>query len=386
MCPSYQATRDEKHSTRGRAHLLFEMLKGETISGGWKSEEVKEALDLCLACKGCKSDCPTNVDMATYKAEFLSHYYEGRLRPRQAYAFGFAPLWLRLGSYAPRVANFLMQNQGLSAIAKFLSGTAQDRKIPALARRTLMQQWRPRTAIQDGQKRVMLWPDTFTNYLQPHIGLAANAVLEKLGHNVSLPIQRLCCGRPLYDYGFLDMAKRQLKQILIALEPEIQAGIPLIVLEPSCAAVFRDELINLFPEDPLAQKLHRQTFLFSEFVGSEADHLPTLSRKALVQTHCHQKSVLGAEAEEHLFQKLKLDVSRPEAGCCGMAGAFGFEAEHEALSRQIGERALLPAIRQAPSETLVIAGGFSCREQIYQATGRRALHPAEVLQLAYSQA
>jgi len=414
MCPSYVATRDEKDSTRGRAHLLFEMLKGETIKDGWKSEEVREALDLCLSCKGCKSDCPTNVDMATYKAEFLSHYYAGRLRPRHAYAFGFVHRWLKIGSRAPALANFFTQTPGFSHLAKWLAGVAPQRRIPRLARQTFRrwmsgrhpggsrgpEQIRLGSGFRrnDGVLQVILWADTFTNYLKPEVGKAAVEVLEYLGYQVVLPPSGLCCGRPLYDYGFLDQAKVQLRQILTALKVPVESGMPVIVLEPSCAAVFKDELVNLFPEDPLAEKLCRQTFLLSEFlfhripsidvtptkVGAQnIDWVPAFAgmttKKAILQTHCHQKSVLSASADRSLLEKLGFEIQEPEPGCCGMAGSFGFEKGHAPIAKQIAERALLPAVRSAPPDALIVADGFSCREQIAQSTNRKALHIAQIL-------
>jgi FAD/FMN-containing dehydrogenase/Fe-S oxidoreductase len=391
MCPSYQITRNEADSTRGRAHLLDEMLRAETIKDGWKSEEVKEALDLCLACKGCKSECPTNIDMASYKAEFLSHYYDGKLRPRQAYAFGLVMKWLRLGSVMPRVANFFTQTPGLSSLAKWMAGAAPERTIPPLALQTLRSWFNKPSTLHpspstDTGRTVLLWPDTFTNYLNPTGGQAAVKVLEHLGYNVQLPRAGLCCGRPLYDYGFLPLAKKMLRDILDTLRPEIEAGMPLIGLEPSCVAVFRDELCNLFPNDPLAQKLKNQTFLFSEFLLKEnipivtpADRKPGPIKSAILQTHCHQKSVLTASSDRDLLKKCGITVTEPESGCCGMAGSFGFEPDHTELANALGERALLPAIRNASANIAVIADGFSCQEQIRQGTSKKPKHIAEII-------
>lgn len=404
MCPSYMVTKDEKDSTRGRAHLLFEMLKGETITDGWKSEAVKDSLDLCLSCKGCKTDCPTNVDMATYKAEFLSHYYEGRLRPLHAYAFGLIFRWARWASRMPRPVNFFTQTPGFRYLAKALVGMPQKRKIPVLARETFKEWYAKRQpspsplpagrgqnltfSLQgEGGRRpdegtaVILWADTFNNHFHPDTAKAAVQVLESAGFQVNVPLQNLCCGRPLYDYGMLKFAKKMLSDILDALRPQIRAGIPVIGLEPSCVAVFRDELLNLFPHDEDAKRLSAQTFLLSEFLIKKAPDYrpPRLNRKALVQGHCHHKSVIGFEEEQQLLQKMGLEVSAPEAGCCGMAGSFGFEKDHYDVSMKIGEKALLPAVRQAAPDVLVISDGFSCREQVAQATGRPVFHIAEVL-------
>lgn len=384
MCPSFMATRDEAHSTRGRAHLLFEMMRGEVIRDGWRSEEVKHALDLCLSCKGCKTECPVNVDVATYRAEFLSHYYEGRRRPLHAHGFGRIDVWARLASHAPALANLFTQNQLTARVLKAIAGVSQNRKIPRFAKQTFRQWFRHRAAQPGGQTPVLLWPDTFTNHFYPEAGIAATEVLEAAGFAVQLPPDGLCCGRPLYDFGMLDQAKRQLRQILTALQSQIAADIPIVGLEPGCLSVFRDELINLFPKDPEAQKLSRLSFHLSEFLVERMQKpLPWLRGKAIVHGHCHHKSILDWQSEVTLLRGLGLDCEVLDSGCCGMAGHFGFSREHYDLSQQIGERVLLPAVRSAPKEALLIADGFSCREQIAQSTDRRALHLAEVLQLAY---
>jgi FAD/FMN-containing dehydrogenase/Fe-S oxidoreductase len=418
MCPSYRATHEEEHSTRGRAHLLWEMTQGEVIRDGWRSEEVKHSLDLCLACKGCKSDCPVSVDVATYKAEFLSHYYEGRVRPRSAYAFGNIDLWARLASNIPGLVNLTTQLPFLRDIAKLVAGIPQQRSIPVFAPETF-KAWFHRTRSRSGgrirpprdakqaewkatasavpyeppQSRasapeagspVLLWPDTFNNYFLPSTAKAAVEVLEAAGYQVFLPQANLCCGRPLYDFGMLDRAQTLLLEILDQLEPEIEAGIPIVGLEPSCVAVFRDELVNLFPHDERAQALSRQTFLLSEFLenNSRNSPLPRFERKALLHGHCHHKSIMKMTAEESLLRRVGIDFQAPAPGCCGMAGSFGFEHDKYEISAAIGELELLPAVRKAPADWLIIADGFSCREQIAQGTGRHALHLAEVLQMA----
>ena len=385
MCPSYMVTLEEKHSTRGRARLLFEMLQGDPIPDGWKSEEVKESLDLCLACKGCKGECPVQVDMAAYKAEFLAHYYEDRLRPVAAYTMGLLHRWAPIAARAPALANFLTQTPALSAAVKAAAGIAGGRRLPLFARQTF-REWFTKRPPQDseGRRPVLLWPDTFNNHFHPETARAAVRVLEAAGFSVQIPDAPLCCGRPLYDYGMLDLARGLLRAILEVLREPIGQGVPVVVLEPSCAAVFRDELTNLFPDDTDARALGGQTFLLTEFLerrarGWAAGKLPG---PAVVQTHCHEKAIRRVSAAETFLQGLGLEISQPNDGCCGMAGAFGFEKNHYALSLQIAERALAPAVRKAPPETLVIADGFSCREQIGQLTGRRALHTAEVLEVA----
>jgi Fe-S oxidoreductase len=385
MCPSYMVTREEMHSTRGRAHLLFEMLQGDPIGDCWHDEKVKEALDLCLSCKGCKGDCPVNVDVATYKAEFLAHYYRGRLRPRHAYAFGLIHNWARLASLAPRAANWLSQNPLFGSLGKWLAGMAPERKIPLFAPEPFKVWFERRPARNEGKPPVLLWPDTFNNYFHPNVAQAAIEVLEDAGFRVQVPQAHLCCGRPLYDYGLLDKAEKRLRQILETLRPQIEAGTPMIVLEPSCAAVFRDELKNLFPTDVNARRLREQTFLLGEFLCKFAPDYPRrqLDRKALVHLHCHHRAIFGPQSEQEILKRLGLDVHLLDSGCCGMAGAFGFErGEHYEVSVKCGERVLLPEVRKAEPETLLITNGFSCHEQILQRANRRALHLAEVLWLA----
>jgi len=392
MCPSYLATREEQHSTRGRAHLLFEMLERDVIGRqGWRDESVKQALDLCLACKGCKAECPVNVDMAAYKAEFLHHYYAGRLRPRSAYAFGLVHWWARLASPLAPLVNAAARAPWLAALARLAAGMAPERRIPRLAPRTFRAWWRRRPPRNLDGPRVVLWVDTFSNYFDPAAAQAAVAVLEAAGRRVVVPAAPLCCGRPLYDQGMLRLARRQLRQALAALREEIRAGTPVVGLEPSCVAVFRDELLRQLPREEDARRLARQSLLLSEFLeretpGWQPPRLDGAGRKALVQAHCHHHAVMKLGAEMRLLGKLGLDVELLDGGCCGMAGSFGFERGlHYALSVRCGERTLLPAVRRAAPETLIVADGFSCREQIAQGAGRRALHLAQLLQLALRQ-
>ena len=386
MCPSYMATLEEKHTTRGRAHLLFEMLRGEAIGhNGWRDEAVKEALDLCLACKGCKGECPVQVDIATYKAEFLAHYYARRLRPRIAYMLGLIPWWARLAERAPRLANALLGESLAGRLLKRAAGIAPERELPRFAAETFKAWFRRRPAADHFDERVILWPDTFTNYFQPQIASAAVEVLESAGLRVEVPQRPLCCGRPLYDFGMLRLAKRWLEQILDVLRPAIADGVPLVGLEPSCLAVFRDELPNLLPHNEDARRLSGQSFLLSEFLERRLDGWkpPSLTGKALVHGHCHHKALMKLDDEQALLAKLGLDFEVVDSGCCGMAGSFGYHAgEHYDVSMKAGERVLLPAVRDASADTLIVADGFSCREQIAHATGRKPLHLAEVIQLA----
>jgi FAD/FMN-containing dehydrogenase/Fe-S oxidoreductase len=385
MCPSFMVTREEKDTTRGRAHALFEMLQGSVIEDGWHSEGVKDALDLCLACKGCKGDCPVNVDMATYKAEFLSHYWEGRLRPRSAYAFGLIDKWAQVASLAPGLVNLTTQLPVLRNIAKLVADIPRERKIPAFAPQTFRAWFRKRRngSKHNGDERVILWPDTFNNHFFPDTAIAATEVLESAGCKVLVPQGHFCCGRPLYDYGFLKLAKRYLQRILSGLGPEIDQGTPIVVLEPSCCSVFRDEIHGLFPDHPRAQKLRSQTFTLSEFLERHSSFAaPSLKKRALIHGHCHQKAIMRMKDEQSLYTKMGLQYELLDSGCCGMAGSFGFENGKYRISVDIGERTLLPAVRTADPATLLVADGFSCREQIAQLTNRTALHTAELISLA----
>jgi len=385
MCPTFRVTREEKHSTRGRAHLLWEMTVGGTINGKWRDEDVKSSLDLCLSCKGCKSDCPVGVDVATYKAEFLAHHYERQARPLNHYGFAQIGLWARLSSHAPGLVNFFAQTAGFRQIGKHVLGAAPNRHLPSFASQSF-KKWfgksRSKSKLPFSEKSVLLWPDTFNNYFHPESAIAAVEVLESAGFEVRLPRRQVCCGRPFYDFGMLDRAKRQLLRTLHALRAEIEAGIPIIVLEPSCASVFKDELLNFFPDDPRAKKLSEHVLLFGEFLQGQRVEIPQLKREALLHGHCHQKSIQKMASEHAILERMGMKFSSPAQGCCGMAGAFGFEKDKYDISLAIGELELLPAVRSATPETLLIADGFSCREQIEQCTGRKAVHLAEVIRMA----
>jgi FAD/FMN-containing dehydrogenase/Fe-S oxidoreductase len=392
MCPSYMVTLEEEHSTRGRAHMLFELLQGEIVRGGWQDDQVKETMDLCLACKACKTECPANVDIATYKAEFLYHFYQTRRRPLFAHAFGRIDKWLRVASLAPRTANFLSHAAGFSHVMRSSLGLAPERKIPRLASATFRQSHRAnrretvrRPTLADAPE-VMLWLDTFNNYFHPETAHAALEVLTGAGFAVTIPGQQLCCGRPLYDFGMLDQAEQYLNRILQAFAQQIDVGTPIVVLEPSCASVFRDELRNLLPNHARATRLRDQTFLFSEFLESHAAgyHPPRLPRKVLLHGHCHQKALMKMTHAESLLRKMGAELQSIDSGCCGMAGPFGFEREKYPIAQAVGERVLLPTVRHTSPDTLIVSDGFSCREQILQSTGRRALHLAEAILLAGS--
>jgi Fe-S oxidoreductase len=384
MCPSFMATREEMHSTRGRTRLLFEMLEGEVITDGWQSNEVMEALDLCLACKGCTNDCPVNVDMPTYKAEFLHHRWKHRFRPRHAYAFGLIDQVARLASCAPGLVNFVTHAPPLAQAFKLAAGMTQQREVPEFAPLTLQQWFKQRGGTTNpGGRKVVLFPDTFNNHMHTDVGVAAVEALEAAGWQVIVPEGHVCCGRPLYDYGFLDLAERYLRRSLDQLREWYREGVPIVGLEPSCVAVFKDELGKLFPHDEDAKRLAQSTFHFAEFFERFELEPPPLERKAFVWGHCHHKATGGIDPEVELLKKMGLEVETLKAGCCGLAGSWGFEADHHGLSMQIGEQGLLPTVRRLDDETIVVADGFSCKTQIEQGdTGRRALHVAQVLKLA----
>ena len=391
MCPSYQATGEEEHSTRGRARLLFEMLDGHRdgpITDGWRSSEVRDALDLCLACKGCKSDCPASVDMATYKAEFLAHHYRGRLRPRADYATGYLPLAARavertrLAPMVNRVASVPL----LRRLGTRLAGL-EDREPPSFAAESLQRWWRGRQGsvrpLLATRGRVLLWPDTFTNYFDPHIGQAAVQVLEAAGWQVTIPAEPLCCGLTWISTGQLDMAKRKLRRSIETLAPHVRGGGFVVGLEPSCTAVFRSDATELFPADPDVERLRDHTVTLAELLTEHTDgwEPPQVARQALAQVHCHQHAVLGWDADRTLLERAGVEVERLDSGCCGLAGNFGFTAGHGQVSEAIAEQTLLPRLRSADPDTVALADGFSCRTQIHglDSGGKQAMHLAELL-------
>ncbi|MEU6954414.1 FAD-binding and (Fe-S)-binding domain-containing protein [Streptomyces sp. NPDC045714] len=390
MCPSFRATGEEAHSTRGRARLLHEMLAGEVITDGWRSEEVRDALDLCLSCKGCRSDCPVGVDMATYKAEFLHHHYRGRLRPAAHYALGRLPRWLRLAAPFARPLNALARLRPLAALAKRLAGIAPERGLPVLATQAYSRWLRARqgkgTRVLSTNRVVRLWADTFTEYLSPQVGRAAVRVLEEAtGRTVLPPVPGLCCGLTYVSTGQLDAARRVMRRTLDRLD--LSPGEPLVVLEPSCAATLRTDLPELLPDDPRAAELASSIRTFAHYLEEYAPDWtpPRLDRPAAGQTHCHQHAVLGDAAERGLRERMGL-TGELSGGCCGLAGNFGFEKGHWEVSVACAEERLLPAVRGAEPGTELLADGFSCRTQLDQLAGRRARHLAEVVAEAVEEA
>ncbi|HVT66431.1 MAG TPA: FAD-binding and (Fe-S)-binding domain-containing protein, partial [Trebonia sp.] len=393
MCPSYQVTMEEEHSTRGRARLLFEMLDGHgdgTIKDGWRSDAVKDALDLCLACKGCKTDCPANVDMATYKAEFLAHHWQGRQwrRPRSDAALGWLPLTARAvaGLRLAPVVNTLTHTPLLHKAATLMGGL-EDREVPLFAGQTLQQWFQTRTPGGDGRLGpVLLWPDTFTNYFHPHVGQAAVEVLEAAGWRVELPQEKLCCGLTWISTGQLATGKKILRKTVGALAEHVRNGGYVVGLEPSCASVFRGDAPELFPDDQDVLRLRDHTVTLAELLTGHTPGYqpPAIRRKVLAQVHCHQHAVLKWDADEKLLKDAEAEAEHLETGCCGLAGDFGFQAGHGEVSRAIAERALLPKLREANPGAVILADGFSCRTQIHEldSGGREAMHLAELLATA----
>jgi FAD/FMN-containing dehydrogenase/Fe-S oxidoreductase len=395
MCPSYRATGEEQHSTRGRAHLLWEMLSGALRHEGFKSRAVHEALDLCLSCKACKSECPVQVDMAAYKSEFLAQRYKGRPHPLHHYIFGFADRLARYGALAPALTNAILTGPITSPLIKRIAGIARERLLPRLAPKSfqkarnlfanLVQKSAPPQVA--APQVVLLWPDTWNNYYHPQSLLAAETVLTLAGFRVETPRGHICCGRPLYDFGLLAAARSYLAEVLKRMAPQIDASLPFIFLEPSCASVFKDELLELFPSDPRALRLSEQVWLFADFLAARApgfakDRLKGANGSAhiLLHGHCHHKAIFGGPGNEiALLREAGANVELIDAGCCGMAGPFGFEAGKFEVSKTIANQGLLPAIESSGPTTIIVADGFSCREQIDQLTHAKALHIAEVL-------
>ena len=404
MCPSYRATGDEQHSTRGRARLLWEMLSGALRKEGFESKAVYEALDLCLSCKACKTECPVQVDITAWKSEFLAQHYKDRLHPLHHYIFGFADKLARLGALTPALTNALLTGPLTSPLIKRIVGVAKQRQLPRLAPKSY-QQARPASSAQTSGapssprssaervgehehqqstiQKVLLWPDTWNNYSHPQTLAAAETVLTQAGFQVEVPKDHICCGRPLYDFGLLTAARAYLVKVLDRMAPQIDAGLPFIFLEPSCASVFKDELLEMFPNDLRAKKLSRQVWLLADWLAAKAPEWAAgrlQGAHILIHGHCHHKAIFGGPASEiALLRKAGATVESIQSGCCGMAGPFGFEADKFEVSKAIADLGLLPAVQSAGPLTLIVADGFSCREQIAQLSDREAQHFAEIL-------
>ncbi len=395
MCPSYRVTREEEDATRGRARMLMEMVRGDVIADGWRSTDVRDALDLCLACKGCRKECPVDVDMATYKAEFLAHHYHRRLRPASHYSMGWLPVLARLAARAPGVVNAVGRTPGLAGLLKLAGGIDSHRELPVFASQKLTSWYEQRPSAVSGEP-LILWPDTFTNYFHPEVGRAAVAVLEDAGFGVEIPDGSMCCGLTWISTGQLGRAKKVLTRTITALRPALEAGWPVVVLEPSCAAVFRSDAAELLGTDD-ARLLAKHTKTLAEVlteagwqppradadadadaVGSGGGGSPGPS--AIAQVHCHQHAIMGFDADRQLLRAAGVRLDVLDSGCCGLAGNFGFERGHYDVSVGCAEHGLWPAVREAAPETAILADGFSCRTQIAAGhLGRQGIHLAELL-------
>lgn len=400
MCPSYQATKDEKDSTRGRARVLQEMANGTLVTGGWRSPEVHEALDLCLSCKACSSDCPAGVDMAQFKSEVLYRSYKGRVRPRSHYILGWLPRWLRLIKRMPRLANAVLKVPLFARLAAFTGGMDARRSFPSFADQPFTAWWRkegreqladavtqakgPQTLKERGGPTVVMWTDSFSDALAPAVPKAALKVLTTAGYNVVIPEDEACCGLTWITTGQLDGAKKQLSNLLDVLGPFAVNGIPIVGLEPSCTAVLRSDLVDLFPNDPRAHAVAAATNTMAELLTNEDTkpqdwHIPDLSDvTAVVQPHCHQHSVMGFTADKDLLTKAGATI-RTMSGCCGLAGNFGMEKGHYEVSVAVAENMLLPALREAGEDDIFMTDGFSCRTQVNDLMDIRGRSLSEVI-------
>ena len=387
MCPSFIATREEKDSTRGRARVLQEMLAPESPVRGWRAPEVHEALDLCLSCKGCSSDCPTGVDMASYKAEVLYQSYRGRLRPRSHYVLGRLPQWADLAARAPAAANGLLSTRLAGRVARWVAGVDNRRSLPHFAGQTFQQWWKSpqrgrgpaRPAVAAAGRPVALWVDSFTDHFAPHVAIAAVEVLQHAGYQVEVPSADACCGLTWITTGQLDAARKILGRTVTILSGYADAQIPIVGLEPSCIAVLRGDATELLGSDTAAVRVSAGTRTLAELLTTTASWQPPDLRgtDVIAQPHCHHHAVMGWSTDASALARAGVAVNRL-GGCCGLAGNWGVERGHYGVSVAIAEQQLLPAVRGASRETVVLADGFSCRTQLEQLTGRHGTHLAEL--------
>jgi Fe-S oxidoreductase len=379
MCPSWPATREEKDTTRGRARVLQEMLAPGGPVTGWRSPEVHDALDLCLSCKGCSRDCPTGVDMATYKAEVLHQSYKRRLRPLSHYTLGRLPFWADLAAKVPRLANAVLASTVGGRLAKWGAGMDQRREVPPFARRTFRQEWADRPALAGEAPPVALWVDSFTDHFAPEVATAAVRVLEAAGYRVQVPGADTCCGLTWITTGQLDKARSILGSTVQTLVPLADAGIPIVGVEPSCTAALRGEALELVGGAE-AERVAAATRTLAELLTATPGWAPPSLEglEVVAQPHCHHASVLGWSADAQLLADAGASVTRV-GGCCGLAGNWGVEKGHHDVSVRIAEHQLLPAVAAAGPDAVVLADGFSCRTQLDQLAGRRGLHLAELL-------
>ena len=395
MCPSYQATGEERFSTRGRAHLLHEMLRGEVIRDGWQDTDIKESLEHCLSCKACQHECPTHVDIAAYKAEFMHRHYASVRRPLAHYAFGFIGRWLPLLSRAPRLVNTL-QASPLGAIANKLLGLTTAASLPALATHSFSRRAAAEAGWSDTHfhwfgnpqdPAVVLWADSVNNHYQPQILQSALTVLTHSGFSVAVAKDTFCCGRPLYEYGLLEQAKTQLTQILSGFYTHLPDNASVVVLEASCLSVFKDELLRLYPGDDRALDLHRRAVTVAQHLAAH-QALPAIEQPlpaGILQLHCHHRASVKDDADTDWLTACFESLQIPEPGCCGMAGGFGLRQQTAAIGQRLFGRHLKPAITSASDDVTVITNGFSCREQM-ASTGAAILHPVQVMELMLNSA
>ena len=393
MCPSYMATRDELHSTRGRANALRAALAGEIPGFGPTDPSLLEAMDLCVGCKGCLKECPTSVDVARMKAETLSAWHAEHGITLRERILGRWPEWARRAAWAPSLANGLLALPPARALVNRALGLDPARPLPPVAKQTF-RSWfhhRPRSdhpppPDAGGRPAVVLFDDTFTNHHEPENGRAAVAVLEAAGFGVLLPPRPVCCGRTYLSKGLLADAKEQARRALDSLAPAALAGAPIVGLEPSCILTFRDEIPDLL-DDPRAELVARATITLPELLDRTDHKLPltaprrTRATRVMVHGHCHEKALVGMAPTRRLLARIPgLEVEVADTTCCGMAGSFGYEAEHAAVSRAIAEVSFLPAIRRAGDETILVMDGTSCRQQAAHIAGREAVHIARFLE------
>lgn len=377
MCPSYQATREEKDSTRGRARVLQEMINGTDVRGGWRSPEVHEALDLCLSCKGCASDCPTGVDMAAYKAEVLHQSYRGRIRPASHYSLGWLPRWATMASVAPRLANAALRLPGVGRAALAAAGVDGRRTIPAFAPETF-RAWFQRQHFDADGDEVLLFVDSFTNYFSPEAGRAAVAVLQNAGYRPRLTDRQQCCGLTWISTGQLDTARRKLGRTLDSMAGSVERGVPVVGLEPSCTATLRSEAVELVG-GARAEAVSAATHTLAELLTARGWEPPAMTGTTVIaQPHCHHHSVMSWSPDAELLRTAGADVTRL-GGCCGLAGNFGVEKGHYEVSVAVAEQQLLPAVRTAAPDAVVLADGFSCRTQLDDLADRQGVHLAQLL-------
>jgi len=388
MCPSYQATNNEKFSTRGRAHLLHEMIRGDVVKDGWNNPDIVESLEHCLSCKACKSSCPTQVDIAAYKAEFMHKHFDARRRPLSHYAFG------NIGSHLPRLAKWpALANVFLSGvpgkIIRKALGLNTEARLPLLATKKYIPWLQKNSNRQDNNfywfgdtesTVAVLWSDSFNSYYRPHILQSAISALNKSGFTVAVTVEQFCCGRPLYEYGLLERGTTQLNTILEDFYPSIPADSKVIVIEPSCLSVFKEEMLRLFPGDDRAANLSNRAISLTQLLSEHAIEPKTRHPEGILHLHCHDKALTGISHDRLWMNKCFENLVEPEAGCCGMAGTFGLRQKTWDISRTLYSRFLEPALASSTPQAVVVTNGFSCHGQFSDNTERLIRHPVEIVE------